>query len=135
MKDKNNLPRYAERVPYIVIENSSSKLLKDQIMCPEDFFCNKNIRINAKYYIEKQILPVVHRFLEPLDVNVDDWYSKYPRPKRNRFNLYHSSNKSENNINLFHFFKKDNDCKKDIQKFSNNPFLSRSIEDKKLDVI
>jgi hypothetical protein len=105
IKDKNTLPRYAERVPYLVIENSISKALKDQIISPDDFFKTKNVRINSKYYIEKQILPVVQRFLEPLDIDVDDWYMHYPRPKKSKFNLYHNSKrKNIESKNLLHYF-------------------------------
>ena len=133
-KDKNNVPKYSERIPYLVIENSTSKLLKDQIISPEDYFIKKDIRINAKYYIEKQILPVVQRFLEPLDVNVDDWYSKYPRPKRNLFNLFFSSKVKNSKIfNLYNFFEIDKH-KNENKTSNNNAFYSKKLEENKIEV-
>ena len=135
LRDKNTLPRYAERVPYLVIENSRSKALKDQIISPDDFFKLKNIRINSKYYIEKQILPVVKRFLEPLDIDVQDWYLKYPRPKRSKFNIYHNSKtKSLESRNLLHFFKTNKEDKeKNVQ--NDNPFETSYIEEKNKKVL
>jgi DNA polymerase elongation subunit (family B) len=159
LKDNNYLPRYKEREPFLVINNiNGSKRLKDCIISPEDFFRNKNIFLNIKYYIEKQILPAISRILEPVNVNVYEWYNKYPRPPGNSYNLYYDSrihfiNSGNNAANILkgNFFNNtnngnnaryklvtDNQSKnsKTINDFFNDVnFNSKKLLDKEVNVI
>jgi len=110
LKDNNYLPRYKEREPYLVINNTNGlKRLKDCIVSPEDFLKNKNYFLNTRYYIEKQILPSINRILEPINVDIYEWYKKYPRPAGNNCNLYYDSRihfiSNGNNVSKGNFFK------------------------------
>lgn len=102
VKDPNFLPKVKEREPYIVIMNqNNSRKLKDCVISPDNFFSSKNVVMNHVYYIEKQILPVVARILAPINVDVYDWYSKYPRPTKSSGNLYAQKYFVED-VNLVH---------------------------------
>jgi DNA polymerase elongation subunit (family B) len=93
VKDPNYFPKYKEREAYLVVNNpNGSKKLKDCIISPNEFFKKKNLYLNTKYYIEKQILPAISRILEPVNVDVFEWYNRYPRPKKNNHNLYYDLN-------------------------------------------
>jgi hypothetical protein len=102
LKDPDYLPIFKYREPYIVIEGKPGTMkLKDCVISPENFFSNKNYFLNCKYYIEKQILPAISRVLEPLDVDVFDWFNKYPRPIKGNKNFYFRDLKKESKLTFF----------------------------------
>ncbi|KAF4323239.1 hypothetical protein BBO99_00003039 [Phytophthora kernoviae] len=55
-KDPRAEPRYAERVPYIVVNGPPGARLVDLVVSPNDFF-DKRMRysVNYHYYIDKQV--------------------------------------------------------------------------------
>jgi hypothetical protein len=134
LKDSNNLPRYKEREPYIVISNpQNSKSLKDSVISPEDYLDNKNLFINNFYYIEKHILPTLARIFEPMDVDVFAWFKKYRRPNTNITNLYFlekQQNMSKSDIRdvILNSHPVGTVESKDI-KINNNPSKHKTIHD------
>lgn len=55
-RDPRAEPRYAERVPYVVINGPPGARLVDLVVSPEDLInSNANLTINYQYYIHKQV--------------------------------------------------------------------------------
>lgn len=103
--DNNYLPRFKERIPYLVILNDkNSKKLKDCIISVDVFFKTKKIILNTKYYIEKLILPAVGRILEPIKVDVFEWYQSFSKFFLTSSENIYYHNVEESGIN---YFKKD----------------------------
>ena len=87
-KDKNFFPSYGQRVPFLVYNNPlGERTLVNSVISPDEFFSNSSYTINCDYYIET-IMKVVNRFLEPVGVDVFDWYKKYRRPRTEGKNVY-----------------------------------------------
>jgi DNA polymerase zeta len=55
-KDPRAEPRYAERVPYVVVNGPPGARLMDLVVSPDEFFDQrKRHSINYHYYINKQV--------------------------------------------------------------------------------
>eukprot|EP00172_Hildenbrandia_rubra_P001553 Plantae.Rhodophyta-Hildenbrandia_rubra.ctg21211.p1 GENE.Plantae.Rhodophyta-Hildenbrandia_rubra.ctg21211~~Plantae.Rhodophyta-Hildenbrandia_rubra.ctg21211.p1 ORF type:complete len:1075 (+),score=121.41 Plantae.Rhodophyta-Hildenbrandia_rubra.ctg21211:1897-5121(+) len=81
--DPRAAPRYGERVPFVVIYDKPGAPLKDSVCSPEMFLEAQKAgtsRLNATYYITKQILPPLDRLFSLLGVKVIVWYAELPRP-------------------------------------------------------
>ncbi|CCI45356.1 unnamed protein product [Albugo candida] len=69
-------PRYAERVPYVVINGFPGARLIDLVISPYRFVANPSGNtINYQYYIEKQIIPSLERLFLLVGVNIRDWFA------------------------------------------------------------
>ncbi|RLN26471.1 hypothetical protein BBJ28_00012862 [Nothophytophthora sp. Chile5] len=79
-KDPRAEPRYAERVPYVVVNGPPGARLMDLVVSPAEYF-DKRARysINCHYYINKQIIPSLERLLLLLGANIRSWYANLPR--------------------------------------------------------
>ena len=85
-RDPGAMPRYKERVPYVVAmaQNDQSRL-KDLVIGPDEFMARDGLMLNHNYYIKKQINPALNRiFLELFDIDVNHWYDKMPKRIRDQ---------------------------------------------------
>ncbi|KAI9502882.1 hypothetical protein BX070DRAFT_225753 [Coemansia spiralis] len=79
-------PQYGERVPYVVVSNGICSRLNDQVVRPHMLLKRADLRLNAQYYIEKQITPALDRVFSLMGVDVRAWIDKMP--KRLRSSIY-----------------------------------------------
>lgn len=79
-KDPRAEPRYAERVPYVVVNGPPGSRLMDLVLSPDEFF-DKRMRysVNYHYYIDKQIIPSLERLFLLAGANIRSWYANLPR--------------------------------------------------------
>lgn len=81
--DPRAAPRYGERVAFVVIYEKPGSALKDSVVTPEELLHAEKsgtARLNATYYITKQILPALDRVMSLIGVKVATWYAELPRP-------------------------------------------------------
>lgn len=79
-------PRYAERVPYVVIHGEPGARLVDMVVDPYELLAlDSPYRLNDTYYISKQIIPALQRVFGLLGVDLNQWFSEMPRPARETF--------------------------------------------------
>ncbi|TDH68756.1 hypothetical protein CCR75_000141 [Bremia lactucae] len=79
-KDSRAEPRYAERVPYVVVNGSPGARLMDLVVSPDEYFSKrKRYSINYHYYINKQIIPSLERLFLLTGANIRSWYATLPR--------------------------------------------------------
>ncbi|KAL3674721.1 hypothetical protein V7S43_000655 [Phytophthora oleae] len=79
-KDPRAEPRYAERVPYVVVNGPPGARLMDLVVSPDEFFDKrKRYSINYHYYINKQIIPSLERLFLLTGANIRSWYAALPR--------------------------------------------------------
>ncbi|KUF85933.1 DNA polymerase [Phytophthora nicotianae] len=79
-KDPRAEPRYAERVPYVVINGPPGARLMDLVVSPDEYFDKrKRYSINYHYYINKQIIPSLERLFLLTGANIRLWYAALPR--------------------------------------------------------
>ncbi|KAF4035862.1 DNA polymerase family B [Phytophthora infestans] len=73
-------PRYAERVPYVVVNGPPGARLMDLVVSPDEFLDKrKRYSINYHYYINKQIIPSLERLFLLTGANIRSWYATLPR--------------------------------------------------------
>ena len=82
MKDRRSEPRAGERVPYVIVYGSPGLPLIQLVREPEEVLRDPSLRINATYYITKQIIPPLDRIFSLLGVDIMDWYQELPRVAR-----------------------------------------------------
>jgi DNA polymerase zeta len=75
-------PQYGERVPFVIAYDSSSQRLVDCARCPEEFLENRALRVNVKYYIGRQVVPVLARIFDLVGMDVRRWPDELPRIDR-----------------------------------------------------
>lgn len=79
-------PRYAERVPYVVIYREPGARLADMVVDPMDLLAvDSPHRLNSLYYINKQIIPALQRAFGLVGGNLNQWFLEMPRPVREVF--------------------------------------------------
>uniref|UniRef100_A0AAV1URP3 DNA-directed DNA polymerase n=1 Tax=Peronospora matthiolae TaxID=2874970 RepID=A0AAV1URP3_9STRA len=79
-KDPRAEPRYAERVPYVVVNGPPGARLMDLVVSPDEYFDKrKRHSINYHYYINKQIIPSLERLFLLTGANIRLWYATLPR--------------------------------------------------------
>ncbi|XBI89303.1 hypothetical protein VPH35_027143 [Triticum aestivum] len=83
LSDPRAEPRYAERVPYVVIHGEPGARLVDMVINPYGLLeVGSPYRLNELYYITKQIIPALQRVFGLLGVNLNKWFNEMPRPTR-----------------------------------------------------
>ena len=86
--DSRSFPLYAQRIPYIVIYGKPNARLIDMVIDPLIMISsnnnNQNYKINALYYITKQINPAIGRIMELLEIDVNIWFNNMKKPKIKR---------------------------------------------------
>lgn len=76
-------PRYAERIPYVVVHGEPGARLVDMVVDPlEVLAINSPFRLNDIYYIRKQIIPALQRVFGLLGTDLNQWFLDMPRPSR-----------------------------------------------------
>jgi DNA polymerase zeta len=81
LHDPLNRPPYRWRVAYVVCACEPGSRLRDMIVTPEEVVqSNGLLRINHLYYINKCIIPSLHRLLCLVGVDIEAWYRAMPKP-------------------------------------------------------
>ncbi|KAI8089385.1 putative DNA polymerase zeta catalytic subunit [Halteromyces radiatus] len=81
-KDPRSEPQYGERVPYVVVNQGPNARLKDRVTKPETLLHDKSLRLDADYYIRKQIIAPLERVFNLVGVDVKAWYDEMPRSRK-----------------------------------------------------
>uniref|UniRef100_A0A3P8WNJ4 DNA polymerase zeta catalytic subunit n=1 Tax=Cynoglossus semilaevis TaxID=244447 RepID=A0A3P8WNJ4_CYNSE len=77
--DRRLEPRVGERVPYVIVYGTPGVPLIQLVRRPMDVLQDPSLRLNATYYITKQILPPLVRMFQLIGVDVFSWYHELPR--------------------------------------------------------
>ncbi|XP_039981481.1 DNA polymerase zeta catalytic subunit isoform X2 [Xiphias gladius] len=77
--DRRLEPRVGERVPYVVVYGTPGMPLIQLVRRPMELLQDPGLRLNATYYITKQILPPLARMFQLIGVDVFSWYQELPR--------------------------------------------------------
>lgn len=77
--DRRSEPRVGERVPYVIIYGTPGLPLIQLIRRPAEVLQDPTLRLNATYYITKQILPPLARIFSLIGIDVFSWYQELPR--------------------------------------------------------
>lgn len=84
-------PRYAERIPYVVIHGEPGARLVDMVVDPLELLAvNSPFRLNDIYYIKKQIIPALQRVFGLVGADLNQWFLDMPRPAREAVGKRHS---------------------------------------------
>ncbi|PIA61591.1 hypothetical protein AQUCO_00300837v1 [Aquilegia coerulea] len=76
-------PRYAERIPYVVIHGEPGARLVDMVVDPLDLLTMESpFRLNDSYYINKQIIPALQRVFGLVGADLKHWFVEMPRSYR-----------------------------------------------------
>ncbi|KAM6185186.1 DNA polymerase zeta catalytic subunit [Rhynchocyon petersi] len=77
--DRRSEPRIGERVPYVIIYGAPGVPLIQLVRRPVEVLQDPTMRLNATYYITKQILPPLARIFSLIGIDVFNWYHELPR--------------------------------------------------------
>ncbi|GFP93756.1 DNA polymerase zeta catalytic subunit [Phtheirospermum japonicum] len=84
-------PRYAERIPYVVVHGEPGARLVDMVVDPLELLAiNSPFRLNDIYYIRKQIIPALQRVFGLVGADLNQWFLDMPRPARKAIGKRHS---------------------------------------------
>ncbi|XP_043708383.1 DNA polymerase zeta catalytic subunit isoform X3 [Telopea speciosissima] len=79
--DPRSEPRYAERIPYVVVHGEPGSRLVDMVVDPLDVLrIDSPYRLNDLYYIQKQIIPALQRVFGLIGADLNQWFLEMPRP-------------------------------------------------------
>ncbi|XP_021281513.1 DNA polymerase zeta catalytic subunit isoform X2 [Herrania umbratica] len=101
-------PRYAERVPYVVIHGEPGARLVDMVVDPLELLAiNSPYRLNDLYYINKQIIPALQRVFGLVGADLNRWFSEMPRLAREAFGKcsVHALNPQRTRIDYYYLSK------------------------------
>jgi len=75
-------PRYGERVSFVVVHGPPRARLIDLVVPPETLLDpTRGLRLNATYYITKQIIPALARVLHLCGADVASWFAEMRKPR------------------------------------------------------
>ena len=77
--DRRSEPRVGERVPYVIVYGTPGLPLIQLVRKPCELIADPTLRLNAIYYITKQILPPLNRIFSLMGVDVFTWYHEMPK--------------------------------------------------------
>ncbi|XP_051510616.1 DNA polymerase zeta catalytic subunit-like isoform X1 [Myxocyprinus asiaticus] len=80
--DRRLEPRVGERVPYVIVYGVPGVPLIQLVRRPLEVLQDPSLRLNATYYITKQILPPLARIFNLIGVDVFSWYHELPRVQK-----------------------------------------------------
>uniref|UniRef100_A0A8C7UFH4 DNA polymerase zeta catalytic subunit n=1 Tax=Oncorhynchus mykiss TaxID=8022 RepID=A0A8C7UFH4_ONCMY len=80
--DRRLEPRAGERVPYVIVYGRPGVPLIQLVRRPLEVLQDPSLRLNATYYITKQILPPLQRIFQLIGVDVLSWYQEIPRVQK-----------------------------------------------------
>ena len=82
--DRMAEPRHGERVAFVVVYKGPAAPLRDCVVDPRAVLLpDSSLRINARYYIEKQVIPALARLLNIVGADVFSWWECMPRQYKN----------------------------------------------------
>lgn len=87
LADARAEPQYGERVPYVVVTGAPGARLADRCVAPEDLLAGgaaSHLRLDAEYYISKNLIPPLERIFNLVGANVRQWYDEMPKVQRVR---------------------------------------------------
>ncbi|KAI7872574.1 hypothetical protein BDF14DRAFT_1716926 [Spinellus fusiger] len=109
--DPRTEPQYGERVPYVVIyKDGLNAKLSEQVVHPEALFLDSSLRLNAEYYIRKQLIPLLSRIFNLMGVDIKTWYDEMPRSQKAKAILSHHYRKSIKRSTHIDEYYKSNSC-------------------------
>lgn len=76
--DPRSAPQYRERVMYVVRRGERDELLRDRCMSPEAFLMGGH-ELDARYYIDKVLVPPLERVFVLVGVDVRRWVREMPK--------------------------------------------------------
>ncbi|KAF4446334.1 DNA polymerase zeta subunit [Fusarium austroafricanum] len=82
LRDARAEPQYGERVPYVVVTGAPGARLTDRCVAPEELLSNPHWRLDAGYYISKNIIPPLERIFNLVGADVRQWYDEVPKVQR-----------------------------------------------------
>lgn len=106
--DSRTEPRYAERVPYVVIHGEPGARLVDMVVDPLVLLdIDTPYRLNDLYYINKQIIPALQRVFGLVGADLNQWFLEMPRATRSSLGQrpLNSSNSHKTRIDYFYLSK------------------------------
>ncbi|KAM8831537.1 DNA polymerase zeta catalytic subunit isoform 2-T2 [Spinachia spinachia] len=80
--DRRLEPRVSERVPYVIVYGMPGVPLIQLVRRPMEVLHDPALRLNATYYITKQILPPLARMFQLIGVDIFAWYQELPRSQK-----------------------------------------------------
>ncbi|XP_059838914.1 DNA polymerase zeta catalytic subunit isoform X2 [Hypanus sabinus] len=80
--DRRSEPRAGERVPYVIVYGMPGLPLIQLVRRPIEVLQDPSLRLNATYYITKQILPPLNRIFSLIGVDVFSWYHELHRVQK-----------------------------------------------------
>ncbi|KAI8374784.1 hypothetical protein BD560DRAFT_393226 [Blakeslea trispora] len=81
-QDDRAEPQHGERVPYVVVYRGPNAKLKDKVVRPEEALTDSSLRLDAEYYIRKQIIPPLARIFNLIGADILSWYETMPRSQK-----------------------------------------------------
>ncbi|KAK9818869.1 hypothetical protein WJX74_003598 [Apatococcus lobatus] len=82
-QDPRAEPRFAERIPYVVVHGEPGARLVDMVVEPRALVESRGrLHLHAVYYITKQIIPALDRVFCLLGADLRSWFAAMPRPQR-----------------------------------------------------
>lgn len=115
-------PRYAERVPYVVVHGEPGARLFDLVVDPQDLLSiDSPYRLNDLYYITKQIIPALQRVFGLVGADLSQWFQEMPRPVRDPPTKKHfAANSLRTRIDYYYSSKHCVLCGELVQQASNH---------------
>ncbi|KAF8472023.1 hypothetical protein BDZ91DRAFT_775438 [Kalaharituber pfeilii] len=81
--EKGPLPAGAKITsPYVVIAGAPGSRLIDRTVAPETLLYNTHNRLDAEYYITKNIIPPLERIFNLVGADVRAWYNEMPKVRK-----------------------------------------------------
>ncbi|XP_071745629.1 DNA polymerase zeta catalytic subunit [Lepeophtheirus salmonis] len=96
-KDRMNVPRIGQRVPYIIIYGEPGRPLIQSVRSPQEVM-ESGLRPNSTYYVSKVIGPPLDRCFSLLGVDIHSWYNDLPKGFKPRFTGLEGSDKDKRAI-------------------------------------
>ncbi|KAJ7169887.1 hypothetical protein C8R46DRAFT_1162607 [Mycena filopes] len=78
---ENIEPQYSERVPYVICRGPPNSRLVDKVASPLEVLRNRNLQLDADYYISRVLIPPLDRIFSLTGCDVRKWYMDMPKAK------------------------------------------------------
>ncbi|KAJ6519827.1 hypothetical protein C8R45DRAFT_807737 [Mycena sanguinolenta] len=98
---ENTEPQYSERVPYVICRGPPNTRLVDRVAAPLDVLKNRNLRLDAEYYISRVLIPPLDRIFSLAGCDVRRWYFDMPKAKSLDVEFRSPSKQQELEENVF----------------------------------
>ncbi|KAG2322148.1 hypothetical protein Bca52824_015361 [Brassica carinata] len=103
--DPRTEPRYAERVPYVVIHGEPGARLVDMVVDPLVLLdIDSPYRLNDLYYINKQIIPALQRVFGLVGADLNQWFVEMPRPTRSSLGQRPLNSRNSHRTRIDYFY-------------------------------